>query len=146
MTTKDAAALYARIGRKPPPEIAAPAPEHIRGTRRKTVDGIQFRSTLEAETYQILKLWQDAGAISQLELQPRFVIQSGFLYREKRIKPMYYTPDFAFIRAGENVAVEAKGFRTEPYRMRRKMFLQKYGATWKHEEWTNETVQRFNRP
>ena len=49
--------------------------EFTAATRRKIVDGIPFRSTLEANTYQLLKSWESASAIRNLKLQPRFVLQ-----------------------------------------------------------------------
>lgn len=146
MTTKEAAELYQRSGFAPPPSIAAPSAEYVRNTRRKVVDGIEFRSTLEATAYQVLASWQAAGAISKLELQPRFVLQPSFISNGERIRAMHYTADFRFEQFNpmteqvETWVVEAKGHRTESYRMRRKMFLAKFpGLVFV--EWNRETVK-----
>lgn len=144
MKATEAAALYARLGRTPPPDIAAPSAEHVRNTRRKEVDGIPFRSTLEADAYQILKSWQRAGVISNLELQPRFLLQPKFRHEGKTIRAMHYRPDFRYTRAGATFVVEVKGFRTEPYRMRRKQFLFRYPQLI-FMEWTRQTLRDLSR-
>lgn len=142
MTTKQAAELYVRAGRMPPADIAAPSAEHIRNTRRKAVDGIPFRSTLEANAYQVLKSWRRAGAIAELQLQPRFVLQPRFfsLSTGTTIRAMTYRADFSYTQDGQLHVIEAKGFRTEAYRMRRKLFLAKYPDAV-FEEWTQETLR-----
>ncbi len=144
MTTKQAAALYDRAGIKAPADIAAPDAEYIRNTKRKMVDGLAFRSTLEANAYQILRHWQMAGAISELKTQPRFVLQEKFIRDGRTIRQMVYTADFQFVREGRTVVIEAKGFRTQPYMMRRKLFLAKY-PEMHLEEWDREKVQELCR-
>ncbi len=118
--------------------------EHVRNTRRKVVDGIAFRSTLEADVYQLLKLWRDAGTIRNLILQPRFELQEKFKRDGKTERAMHYTPDFQFERGmwekWRVVVIEAKGHKTEAYRMRRKMFLLKYPDI-EFMEWTRETLR-----
>ena len=148
MTTKQALELYQRAGATPPPDIAAPSAEYIRNTRRKVVDGIAFRSTLEANAYQIIRSWQDAGIIWNLMLQPVYILQDGFTDQDgNTIRPMRYTADFRFDRKGitgfaETVVIETKGHRTEPYRMRRKMFLKRYPYI-RFEEWDREKVNEL---
>src|SRR5580658_9044416 len=71
----EAAELYRRAGRVPPPEIPGLCAEKVVNTRRKAVDGIMFRSTLEARCYQLLRLWEQAGEIAGLQMQPLFVLQ-----------------------------------------------------------------------
>ncbi len=144
LTTKEAAMLYARRGLAPPHELAAPSTEHIRNTRRKTVDNIQFRSTLEADAYQILKSWQRAGAITNLELQPRFLLQPKFRHEGKTIRAMHYTADFRFVRNFRTVVLECKGFRTQPYMQRRKQFLFRYPEVI-FEEWRREDVAKWSK-
>ncbi len=120
--------------------------EHVRNTRRKVVDGIAFRSTLESQVYQLLKLWRDAGTIRNLILQPRFELQPKFKRDGKTERAMHYTPDFQFERyrrgtkVNRLVVIEAKGHKTEAYRMRRKMFLLKYPHIV-FEEWNRETLR-----
>jgi hypothetical protein len=115
--------------------------EHVRNTKRKIVDGIGFRSTLEANTYQLLKSWQAAAAIRNLVLQPRFLLQPKFRRDGKTIRAMMYTPDFQYEESNRTVVIEAKGHKTQPYRMRRKMFLMKYPEI-DFQEWDRETLKR----
>lgn len=142
MNSRDVAALYLRSGHAPPASIAAPSAEHIRNTRRKLVDGIEFRSTLEARAYQLLSLWQSAGVISALELQPTYLLQEKFRVDGKAIREMNYTPDFRYQRDGLTFVIETKGHRTQPYRMRRKMFLKRYPEI-QFREWTDQTLREL---
>lgn len=140
MTPKQFVELCARANAPVPAEYAKPSAEHVRNTRRKEVDGIAFRSTLEATVYQLLALWEKAGAISELKLQPRFIVQDKFKRDGQTIRSMRYTADFQFQRDGKTIICEAKGHKTQPYLMRRKMFLSRY-QDLVHEEWTRETLK-----
>ncbi len=144
MTTKQAAELYQRAGMKAPADIAAPGSEYIRNTKRKVIDGVAFRSTLEANAYMVLWHWQLAGAIAELKTQPRFVLQEKFIRDGRTIRQMVYTADFQFQRDGRVVVVEAKGFRTQPYMMRRKLFLARFPDV-AFEEWDRAKVQELCR-
>ncbi len=148
--------MNAADARKLCEQARAPLPEGMNAgnfefttnTRRKIVDGIPFRSTLEANTYQLLKSWEAAGAIRNLKLQPRFVLQEKFRRDGKTMRAMMYTPDFQFerYRAGTKVnrlvVIEAKGHKTQPYQMRKKLFLSKYPHI-EFEEWTRETLKQY---
>jgi hypothetical protein len=142
MNSRQAAELYARSGHTPPPEITTPSAEHIRNTRRKVLDGIEFRSTLEATAYQILKSWVAAGVITDLRLQPQFLLQAGFMHEGRKIQSMKYTADFQYELNGNQVVVETKGFKTEGYKMRRKLFLAKFPKLI-FREWDNDTVKGY---
>lgn len=134
MTSKQAEALYTRAGRTPPPEIAAPSFEKIANTRRKTVAGIEFRSTLEADVYQLLSLWQSAGVITKLRCQPRYLLQPKMRREGKAIRCIEYVADFEFVRDGQTVVVDAKGFRMPVYSIKAKIFKALYPHL-KFEEW-----------
>jgi hypothetical protein len=145
MKTSDAGRLYANLGIKPPAEIAAPASEYIQGTTRKQVDGVVFRSTLEARIYQLLCLWRDAGIISGLEVQPKYLLAPKVTHFEgnklkRPIGALTYRPDFRFERDGRQVVIEAKGYQTEAYRIREKLFRAKYPAI-DFQVWTKETLK-----
>lgn len=144
MTTREAASLYQRTGQPVPADLAAPAPEKVRNTRRKIVDGIEFRSTLEAEAYQLLRTWEKAGAITYLKLQPKFVLQPKMRRFGQTIRAITYTPDFSCTLgwSGRPVVVDAKGYRMEVYKLKRKLFMQRYPDTafW---EWTRADVKEL---
>ena len=159
MTTKEAAGLYQRAGKPVPADLSQTPAEHVRNTRRKVVDGIEFRSTLEADCYQLLKAWQAAGAIRNLELQPKFLLQPAFridhtldFSRGHSVRAITYKADFRFqrqrIREGsvlptETVVIEAKGFRTQAFELRRKMFLAKFPNII-YEIWTEDKLKEMN--
>ena len=82
-----------------------------------TVDGIEFSSKLEAAEYGRLKLLERAGVITDLVLQPRFpLIVNG-------VKVAVYVADFShFETSGCRVITEAKGFKTQAYLIKKRLF------------------------
>lgn len=91
------------------------------------VDGIKFDSKAEAEYYANLKMLERAGVIHDLKLQPRFLLQDGFTYNGHKERKIEYIADFEYMLNGDRVVVDVKGLRTQVYRIKRKMFLKKYG-------------------
>ena len=142
MTTKQVAECYARAGLKPPPELAPPAEasEKVKGTRRKMVEGVSFRSTLEANVYQLLRLWEQAGEIEGLQVQPLFILQD----KQPGMRAITYRADFSYIRSGRRVVIDAKGYRMEVYRIKAKLFRARYPEV-EFQEWTRETLKLMER-
>lgn len=114
------------------------------GNTKIMVDGIQFDSKREAARYQELRLLERAGVISFLQLQAKFQLipnqyaPSDETYtkgpRKGQRKPgklleheCSYIADFCYIRNGETVVEDAKGYRTEVYRIKKKLMLERYG-------------------
>lgn len=114
------------------------------GNTKITVDGIQFDSKREAARYQELKLLERAGVISFLQRQIKFQLipdqhaPSNAVYtkgpRKGQRKPgklleheCSYIADFCYIQNGETVVEDAKGYRTEVYRIKKKLMLERYG-------------------
>ncbi len=102
------------------------------GARKTVIDGITFDSKREANRYQELKLLEQAGEISYLELQPSFILQESFKYQGKTIRAITYKADFAYHELASNAVVveDVKGMETEVFRIKRKLFLSKYGETY----------------
>lgn len=145
MTTKQALELYRRAGKTPPPDLGAhAAAEKVRNTRRKAVDGREFRSTLEARCYQLLSLWQKAGRISGLECQPKFLLQAARRdqYSGKIHRQIVYIADFRFVKDGRVYVIDAKGYRMPVYRIKRKLFAERFPDVV-FEEWTCETLRKI---
>jgi hypothetical protein len=87
------------------------------------VDGIRFASKGEANRYKDLRLMQDAGAISDLGLQPRFsLVVNG-------VKVGTYVADFVYREDGQEVYEDFKGMITPVYRMKKKLVLALFGVT-----------------
>lgn len=97
--------------------------------RRVTVDGLSFDSEAEARRYAELKLLQAAGAIGDLMLRPRFELQAAFEDRDgRRWASIVYEADFAYHEPGAAALVveEVKGFETEAWKLKRKLFMARY--------------------
>jgi hypothetical protein len=92
------------------------------------VDGITFDSKRESERYSELKFMQMAGLINQLELQPKFVLQEGFKKNGKAIKAITYKADFMYWdnELKQTVVEDVKGYKTQTFRLKQKMFEEKY--------------------
>lgn len=89
---------------------------HKYGAAATIVDGIRFDSKAEAKRYSELKLLERAGSISQLELQPSF----DFII--KGMPCGSYRGDFRYQENGKDVVEDVKGYRTDVYRLKRKLF------------------------
>lgn len=86
---------------------------------KTTIDNITFDSKKEAARYVKLKLAEQCGTISGLELQPRFQIVINDIYIGR------YTADFRYAKSdGEIVIEDVKSDatrKTEAYRLRKKI-------------------------
>jgi len=94
------------------------------------IDGkpITFDSKAEAHRYQELVLMQRTGLISDLELQPEFVLQDGFRRNNKAHREIKYRADFRYIQDGARVVEDVKGKQTREYQIKKKMMLQQLGS------------------
>ena len=94
------------------------------------IDGISFQSQWEGELYCEYKMLERAGEIQDLVLQPRFELVPSFKHRKRTVRKMEYVADFQFIEKGKTIVVDAKSPATrskDAYRIKRKLFLYKYG-------------------
>lgn len=96
---------------------------------KTTVAGIKFSSKAEASRYVTLQAKIETGSISDLTLQPRFVLQEGFGPKGKRVRAIEYVADFQYKEKGRVIVEDVKGMKTETYNMKKKMFIFKYGRT-----------------
>lgn len=84
--------------------------------RKTMIDNILFDSKREANRYLVLKSMEQAGEIQDLRLQPEFELRV-----EGGIVVGKYIADFKY-RVGMKVVIEdAKGVRTDVYRLKKKM-------------------------
>ena len=114
------------------------------GNRKTTIGGKEFDSKKESRRYQELQLLQRSGQIQNLQTQVKYVLipaqrEASFeVYKsgpnKGRRKPgklleheCSYIADFCYIRNGETVVEDAKGYRTEVYRIKKKLMLERYG-------------------
>ena len=92
------------------------------------VDGITFDSKREARRYTELWLMQRAGLIENLELQKVYELQPSFKKRGKTYRKITYIADFTYYdKQRDQVVVEdVKGFKTDVYKLKKKLFEYKY--------------------
>lgn len=100
--------------------------------KKTELDGITFDSKREAERYAELKLLEKAGEISHLELQPEVILQDKFVYKGKTVRAIKYKADFAYFDkvSGKAVIEDVKGMETETFKLKKKLFLKKYGDAY----------------
>lgn len=99
-------------------------------TRRKygNVSYKGFDSKREYQRFLQLQLLEKAGEISDLKTQVDFELLPKLTYKGKFAEhPVKYRADFTYREHGELVVEDCKGFRTDVYRLKRKMMLWKYG-------------------
>ena len=91
-------------------------------------DGYKFDSKKERNYYLKLKTMEELGLIRDLELQKTFILQDKFKIDNKTRRKITYKADFSYISTKDNKlhVVDCKGFRTEVYRLKKKLFEYKY--------------------
>jgi hypothetical protein len=96
--------------------------------KRTTQDGVTFDSLAEARRYDELKLMEAAGEIWNLKCQPHYLLQEDFDHDGKHERKIEYIADFTYFdRTLKCTVVEdCKGFATEVYKIKRKIFLKRY--------------------
>lgn len=90
------------------------------GNIHTTVDNVTFDSKAEANRYLELKILLKSNLISNLEIHPVFDLYAGIRYEA----------DFQYIDDGGTHGIltveDVKGVKTAVYRMKKKMFVEKY--------------------
>lgn len=81
------------------------------------IDGIKFDSQKEADYYNELKLRLQAGDIKGFCRQAEFILASNVRYKA----------DFVvFNNDGTTEIIDVKGFKTETYKLKKKLFEEKF--------------------
>ena len=94
--------------------------------RKVVVDGKIFDSKIEANRYIELKLLEKAGEISNLQLQPRFLLQEAFRKNGKSYRKIEYVADFMYLQNGKYIVEDVKGMQTEVFKLKHKIFEKMY--------------------
>lgn len=102
------------------------------------VDGIRFASKLEAERYSILLLSQKAGIISNLKLQVRYKLTVNSLLIAT------YIADFTYHENGIEVVEDAKGVKTDTYKLKKKLMKAVFNIDIR-ETYKNEAINEKRR-
>lgn len=98
------------------------------GNRKIVVDGHKFDSQREARRYKELKLLERAGKIKDLELQPKFELIPTIRTEDETLYAVSYYADFRYVEcdSGRVIVEDVKGFKTDVYLLKKRLFLQKY--------------------
>lgn len=100
------------------------------GNQKTEIDGIKFASRHEANRYIELKYMERAHLISNLQLQRVFTLIGEQRDKNGKIleRPVKYIADFVYVDAnGKTVVEDAKGLKTDVYKIKRKLMLMIYG-------------------
>lgn len=92
--------------------------------RKTTIDGITFDSIKEAKRYQELNLLQKAGLIVNLNRQISFEL----IPKTNTERAVKYIADFMYVETvtGKIIVEDVKGYRTDVYKIKRKLFKFRY--------------------
>ena len=87
----------------------------IQNVHPKEYKGVQYKSTLEAETAEAL----DCMGLPIRYEERRFTVLEGFRcpFQKDKVRAIYYTPDFWV----GNIILECKGFETPEWLQKRKL-------------------------
>lgn len=100
--------------------------------KRTTIDGITFASKKEANRYQQLKLLEKTGVIKDLQLQVPYVL----IEKSKYGRAIKYIADFVYLTNNDSecfgvystkVVEDCKGFKTDIYKLKKRLMAEKYG-------------------
>lgn len=94
--------------------------------KKVIIDGKEFDSIQESKRYKELKLLLKAGKISNLELQPRFLLQESFRKNGKTFRKIEYIADFQYIENEKKIVEDVKGMLTDVFKIKHKLFEKKY--------------------
>ena len=93
---------------------------------RQKYDGRTWDSKKELAYYIALKEQLKQGKIKDLIIQPEFVLMQGYRnkFTGKKIRDIRYRADFQFydVEQGRTRLVDTKGFSTEIFKIKAKLF------------------------
>lgn len=86
---------------------------------------MKFDSILECRRYEMLKLLQRAGYITNLKHHDKFVLIGKSEYGRE----IYYEADFTYFERGELVIEDCKSEATKTplYRLKKRLLAERYG-------------------
>lgn len=91
---------------------------------KTVVDGISFDSQKEAARYRELKLLERAGEVSNIDRQ----VEYQLIPKQPGERAVKYIADFRYKdKGGKTVVEDVKGYKTEVYKIKRKLMLYRYG-------------------
>ena len=95
------------------------------GNRKITFNGLIFDSVGEANRYKQLLLLEKANRIKDLQTQVRITLLESFKLDKATIRGISYYADFQYIEGGKTIIEDYKGYKTDVYKIKRKLLLAK---------------------
>ena len=94
------------------------------GARKvKAPDGQVFDSVKEYHRWGVLRLLERAGRISDLKRQVSYEL----IPKQQGERACSYVADFTYIEDGKLVVEDCKGFKTDVYKIKKKLMLYVHG-------------------
>lgn len=94
------------------------------GNRKmKSPDGQVFDSVKEFHRWGVLKLLERAGKISDLKRQVKYEL----IPKQEGERACTYIADFVYYENGKLVVEDSKGFKTDAYKIKKKLMLWVHG-------------------
>ena len=94
------------------------------GARKLTApDGQVFDSVKEYHRWGCLRLLERAGKIKDLKRQVKFEL----IPKQEGERACYYIADFTYMENGELIVEDCKGFKTDVYKIKKKLMLMEHG-------------------
>ena len=98
--------------------------------------GIKFDSIKERDRYLILKDMERLGQIEDLKLQVKYELIPSYEINGRKVRNVSYIADFVYfkihnkknIQIKELIVEDCKGFKTDIYKLKKKLFEYKYGV------------------
>ena len=95
--------------------------------QKTTVNGTEYDSKKESKRAVELECLEKLGKIKNLQKQVRFILQEGYTNNEGvKIRSISYIADFVYEDGGQKIVEDSKGFRTEVFVLKKKMFMKIY--------------------
>lgn len=89
----------------------------------KAPDGQVFDSVKEYHRWGCLRLLERAGRISDLKRQVKYEL----IPKQDGERACYYVADFIYTQDGKLVVEDVKGYKTEVYKIKKKLMLWVHG-------------------
>lgn len=94
------------------------------GNRKVSYNGMTFDSEREYTRWCELTLLQRAGKITDLQRQVKFILIPTQKINGKCVeKECAYIADFVYKQNGETIVEDAKGMKTDVYKIKKKLML-----------------------
>ena len=92
------------------------------GNKKVLSGGMKFDSKKEERRWQELLILQKAGEIHNLKRQVKYELQPHYKKNGKTIRAINYIADFTYFLNGKLIVEDTKGYRTEVYKLKKKIF------------------------